>query len=415
MLLFSGAEAAFGSLAEHDILEMTRVKEGALGRMKRLLANESNLISALKLARICFTVLFLISSTSLVVLITPYMALSLAVTLPIAFLFASTLLIGVNELWAARFAAHHSLAFAAKVSPFIVVFDKVTRPLVQLYNRFLQYWSEHTGLPLESEAILAMVDDGNHGDLEEEEREMIHSIIEFRDTEAHEIMIPRTDMVCVDEEASLDFLVELIKEKGHSRIPLFKEDLDNILGIIYAKDLLRQKPGTSKSQMKLVDLARSAYFVPETKSLHDLLRDFQRDKHHMAVVLDEYGGTAGLITLEDIIEEIVGDIQDEYDREVPLVRRIDDHNYFVDAKIDLQELNNSLHIELPTEGEYESLGGFILSLTGYVPEEKEVVTFERYSFRVEKVNRNRILIVKLSLNGVSAQPNDSNPSVQDEQ
>ena len=418
VLFFSGAEAAFLTLADHDIIEMTRAKGGAIGRVKRLLREASTLLPALKLIRLCFTVSFVISSTIFAVFLAQHTVFTLIWTLPIFFIFISTILIGVNELWAARFVVHHSLAFAEKVSPLLVIFYKMTRPLGYLYNRLLRYWSRRAGVPFENdppEAILAMVEDGSHGDLEDEEREMIHSIIEFRDTQAHEIMIPRIDMVCVDEGVSLNSLIKLIREKGHSRIPLFKEDVDNILGIIYAKDLLRQKQGAGTGQMKLANLARPAYFVPETKSLHDLLRDFQRDKHHMAIVLDEYGGTAGLITLEDVIEEIVGDIQDEYDREAPLVRRIDDHNYFVDAKIDLHELNAFLNIELPTEGEYESLGGFILNLTGYVPEEKEVVTFEKYSFRVEKVKRNRILIVKLSMNGVSVPVQENKPGAQHEE
>ncbi|RMF58153.1 MAG: HlyC/CorC family transporter [Calditrichaeota bacterium] len=244
---------------------------------------------------------------------------------------------------------------------------------------------------------MAPVDDEERLDaLEDAERAMIHSIFEFGDTEVHEIMVPRTDMVCVEENTDFETLVKLIDERGHSRIPLYSEGVDNILGVIHVKDLLPYMTSEKVSRPALKELARPAYFVPETKKLGTLLKEFQRDKHHMAIVVDEYGGTAGLITLEDIIEEIVGDIQDEYDKEPPLYRKLDDQNYIIDAKIDLHELNEKLNFDLPTEGEYESLGGFILSLTGYVPDEKEVVTYGNYTFFIEKVDRNRIRRVKLT-------------------
>jgi CBS domain containing-hemolysin-like protein len=251
---------------------------------------------------------------------------------------------------------------------------------------------------LDSEKILAIVEDSEETDLEEDERQMIHSIIEFGDTEVHEIMIPRTDMVCIDEYTTLSTLTGLAKEKGHSRIPLYKDDVDNILGIIHIKDILPYSIRDNTKEPSLIKFARPAHFVPETKKLDDLLKEFQKEKHHMAIVVDEYGGTAGLVTLEDVIEEIVGDIQDEYDRELPLFQKINEKTFTVHAKIDLHELNDNLNIDLPTEGEYESLGGFILSLTGYVPEEKEIVVYEDYHFLVEKIERNRIIRIKLSIN-----------------
>jgi len=250
---------------------------------------------------------------------------------------------------------------------------------------------------VEQHRLLAFVDEQEEADLEDDERAMIHSIIEFGETQVHEIMIPRTDMVTIDENIKYNDLLELMKEKGHSRVPLFSEDIDHIVGIVHIKDLLTCTELKEKSKINLKELAREAYYVPETKRLDDLLRAFQQEKHHMAIVVDEYGGTAGLVTLEDVLEEIVGDIQDEYDQELPLIKKIDDHNFVIDAKIDLHELNETPQIELPTDGEFESLGGFILSLTGYVPSEKEEVTYENYKFFIEKVERNRIITVKVNL------------------
>ena len=201
------------------------------------------------------------------------------------------------------------------------------------------------------------------------------------------------------DKADVKKLVMLIKEKGHSRIPLYSDDVDNILGIIHIKDLLPYIGAAAEAKSpNLLRLARPAYFVPETKKLDRLLHEFRQEKGHMAIVVDEYGGTAGLVTLEDVIEEIIGDIQDEYDKEAPLFKKIEKNVYDVDAKIGLDELNDALDFDLPTDGDYESLGGFILNLTGYVPDENEVVRYENYDFLVEVVVRNRIKRVRLTVN-----------------
>ena len=155
------------------------------------------------------------------------------------------------------------------------------------------------------------------GALDQNEREMIHSIFEFRETTVKEVMIPRMDMVRIEKNTSLDDVLALVKEKGHSRIPIYDEKVDNIAGILFVKDLLPYMLGGRKVP-SLINLAREAYFVPESKTIDELLREFQKERTHMAIVVDEYGGTAGLVTLEDVIEEIVGEIHDEYDKEKPL-------------------------------------------------------------------------------------------------
>ena len=205
-------------------------------------------------------------------------------------------------------------------------------------------------------------------------------------------MIPRIDMVCVEKSISLSELIELIKTRGHTRIPLYDEKVDNILGIIHAKELLPFINGGSQ-KVDFVSLVRPALFVPESKLIDELLKDFQVEKQHMAIVVDEYGGTAGLITLEDVIEEIVGEIQDEYDIEKPLYKKIDDIHFLVDAKIDLDELNDELNMNLPVDKSYESLGGFIFNLIGSVPEKKQEIEYDRYKFIIEKIDRNRIVEV----------------------
>ncbi|TDI93526.1 MAG: HlyC/CorC family transporter, partial [Caldithrix sp.] len=291
----------------------------------------------------------------------------------------------------AEFLSFPAMVYFTLISPFIGLLAR----LFQFFSNMLDVSRKST--VLEHHKIMALVEDREeNGGLEDNERAMIDSIFEFGETEVHEIMIPRIDIVGVEENISLENLTKLIKSKGHSRIPLYNEGLDNILGIIHAKDLLPIIINGKTDIPDLKKLARPASFVPESKKLHHLLKEFQKKRQHMTIVVDEYGGTAGLVTLEDVLEEIVGEIQDEYDKEPPLYKKIDENCFLVDAKIDLDELNEELEMDLPTEGEYESLGGFIFSLTDYVPEQNEVVKYNNYRFLIKKIDRNRIIQVELT-------------------
>ena len=245
------------------------------------------------------------------------------------------------------------------------------------------------------EELKTLIDVGeDKGTLDQTEREMIHSIFEFGETMVREVMVPRMDMVCVEKSMPIEEVLTLVKEKGHSRIPVYSEQVDNIVGVLHVKDLLpymrlkKEIPG-------LVDLVRKAYFVPESKMIDELLREFQGERTHMAIVVDEYGGTAGLVTLEDVIEEIVGEIRDEYDKEKPLFRQVDEKVWLVDGKIDIEDLNEALGLEIPAEEDYESLGGFIFSLLGRIPDEKEEVRYQDLRLIVEKVQRQRIEKVRV--------------------
>jgi putative hemolysin len=269
----------------------------------------------------------------------------------------------------------------------------VLLPLADSVARFLGV--ERKRWTLSAEEIRTLVEVGEeHGELEEEERELITSIFDFGETTVREIMIPRTDMVCVPIDAPLDEVIETIREKGHSRIPVYEKNIDNIVGILHGKDLLPLVTGDLKKPIERI--TREPFFVPEGKLIHELLREFQREKMHMAIVVDEYGGTAGLVTLEDVIEEIVGEIQDEYDTEAPLWQRVDDRTIVADARLDAETLNEALDDEvIPTEEDYETLGGFLLSELGEVPAEKVTVGFHNYDFVVEEVQGNRIIKVRI--------------------
>jgi len=252
------------------------------------------------------------------------------------------------------------------VSPFLAAAD--------LHDRLVKRLA---GIPDESpeevqEEILGAVEQGKiEGVVDEEEMEMIENVLELDETTAGEIMTPRTALVAVPVTADLSTILNAIQRAGHSRIPVYEGTIDNIVGVLYAKDLLsflRKDP----KEFNLRETMRKPYFVPESKSLRDLLHEFQKQKLHIAVILDEYGGTAGLITIEDILEELVGEIADEYEDTPPeTFRKIDENTFEVDARANIKDINSELEIDLPEEEDYDTLGGFVFSHLGYIPKTGE--------------------------------------------
>lgn len=231
--------------------------------------------------------------------------------------------------------------------------------------------------------------------IEDEEKEMIASIFEFSDKLVREVMVPRIDVVSVPVEMPILETLDIILKAGHSRIPVYKNSVDNIVGILYAKDLLRfLRDG--RTDTPLGKILRPAYFIPESKKVDELLQELQLRKVHMAVVVDEYGGTAGLVTIEDLLEEIVGEIQDEYDAEEPTVETVNEHEYLFDARVPLDEANKLLGVELPSEGG-DTLGGFIYSQLGKVPAVGDRVEFENVTIQVLSVTGRRIKQVRASV------------------
>ncbi len=239
-------------------------------------------------------------------------------------------------------------------------------------------------------------EDGNVT-LEEDEREMIHSIFSFHDTAVREIMVPRIDMVSLESSDSIAEVIETVIESHHSRIPVHEGSIDKVTGILYAKDLLALvDQGRLVTEGKVVgDLARPAYYIPESKKIDEVLEEFRTKRIHMAVVIDEYGGTAGLVTLEDVLEEIVGEIEDEFDQEEQLFEWIDERSLRVDPKIDLEDLQELLGVDLPDEGS-ETLGGLIYEAAGSVPEAGDLISVADLAVTVEKIADQRILQVVIS-------------------
>lgn len=240
----------------------------------------------------------------------------------------------------------------------------------------------------------ALVDIGtHHGVIELGEREMIHKVFDFGDTVASEVMTPRTDIFALNAEQTLAEAVEQIKSQRFSRIPVYEETIDNIVGIIYAKDLLKFGRAPAPG-LKLRDLMRQPHFIPATKKVVELLREFQQKKIHFAVVVDEYGGIAGLVTLEDLLEEIVGEIADEFDVKQEAIQPMEDGAYRVSAMTPVEDLSEAIDAELP-EGDYDTVGGLVLSLFGRMPKKGESVETAGLNFTVEKMKGVRLVEIKV--------------------
>jgi putative hemolysin len=244
----------------------------------------------------------------------------------------------------------------------------------------------------EEEIRLILAAGEKEGVIEEEEREMITSIFEFGETVAREVMTPRPDISSCESNKSIDDLKREVIESGHSRIPIYEGSLDNIIGVVYAKDLLKVR-----TVENIKDKLRPAIFVPETKKVAELLHEMQAARTHMAIIVDEYGITSGLVTLEDLIEEIVGEIHDEFEREEKMIEKVDENTYVVDAKFSIVDLNDQLKLDLPLEEkEYDTIGGFVLSQLGKVPSIGDVVHFRDLVIKVDRVLKRRITRVKIS-------------------
>lgn len=268
--------------------------------------------------------------------------------------------------------------------------------ITSFFVRMMGAQIKHRGPFVTEEELRLLVTVGEEeGVLEEEETEMIHSIFEFADTTVREVMVPRIDMVTLGSEATVNEAVDLAMQGGFSRIPVYEESVgvDEIIGVLYTKDMLKQlREGHHTFPIR--NLVRSAYFVPETKKLDDLLREIRQKRVHMVVVIDEYGSVAGLVTIEDLVEEIVGDIQDEYDHEENLYEKISDDEYVFDAKINIYDFNDKMDMHLD-DADYETLGGFVYAQLDKIPNIGDVLSFEGLTFTVLATRGRRITKIQV--------------------
>ena len=320
----------------------------------------------------------------------------LLISSPIVALF----FVGLPVAWS-RYGGESALVKSLPILRFFYVLLWPVTGLLRSFERLVKVFHREkpdaAAKELEQD-IMSAVDEGTReGLLGRDERVMIKKLIDFHDTQASSIMTPRTEIVAIEAGASLKDMEQLTATEGHSRIPVYEETLDNIVGMLYAKDVLLHLANGEES-FDVRKIMRPPIFVPQTKRIGDLLRELKAEKVHIAVVLDEYGGTSGLVSIEDILEEIVGEIEDEYEptSPEPLVR-LDDHTVEVDAKVRVEQLADELNIELSNEQEVDTVGGLVFSLLGHVPRKGQEVQYQQLLFTVLDAEHRKINRLKVEL------------------
>jgi CBS domain containing-hemolysin-like protein len=312
---------------------------------------------------------------------------------------AAGLVMSALEFLAESIAMRRPETWALRLGPLVAFLEVALSPFVRLMLKLGGEVSANQNGPLHplvtEEEIMTLVDAGEEGgSIEQDEKDMIYSIFRLDDTLAREVMIPRIDIQALEESTSIPDATEMMLKTGYSRAPIFRESIDNVIGLIYVKDLL-EAWSAGNYDRSIGEIKREAFFVPEAKKVDDLLEEMQDSRFHLAIVVDEYGGTAGLVTIEDIVEEIVGEIRDEYDfAEEASYQQVEDGEYIFSGGIDLDDVNQIADADLPTDAG-ETLGGFIYSKLGRVPSPGDHLESGGLEFVVDQVVRRRIRRVRV--------------------
>ena len=387
---FSGSETAFVSCRKSRIRHLMEGGNKKAGLIHKMMEEPDKVVAAIVIGNNIVNIASSAIATSIAIDIFGNEGIGVAIGV------MTFLILMVGEITPKGFAVKNAerliLAFARPLyyvtkvlSPIATGMTAITKGFIRLSGGRLDrnpFFTEE-----EFKMLLTMAEE--EGTLEEEERERIYNVFEFSDTVAREVMTPRTDMMCLDIESSLEEARQIVVKTGFSRIPVYEENVDHIVGILYAKDLLQH----SNNKHELKDMLREPYFIPETKKIDELLKEMQKSKIHLAIAVDEYGGTAGIVTIEDLLEEIVGEIFDEYDKMNIPIRRLDDDTLIIDGMVPIDEINTLLGVRIPEDG-FETIGGFMLDQFGRIPQEGERISFDGVNFIVFKTDNVRIMKVK---------------------
>ena len=400
---FSGSEIALSSLDKLTLKRLIKEKPKKGRRIESLLMKPSRWLITILIGNNFVNIAAASMATLLVAEIiegTPGKIVGIATGV------MTFIILVFGEIIPKRYCQQRAETISLKVVGPILVLSTVLSPIVKALTFFTQIILKTAGSKrfardhlITEKEIHTLIDIGQEeGALDKQEEKLVHSALEFDETQAKEIMIPRTSMVCIDEEANLSELIDLIKRVGYSRIPVYREKVDNITGIAYAKDLLRflSEIDVDNKEMKVKEIMHPPIFVPYTTHLGEAFRKLQGEKTHLAIVVDEYGGVAGMLTLEDLLEEIVGEIEDEYDRGEEKIAILRDGSALIKAETDIDEINEKLGSHLPEETDaFESIGGLIFDLLGRIPKEGEVIQYENLRIAIVEANERRIKKVKI--------------------
>jgi CBS domain containing-hemolysin-like protein len=404
MLFFSVNLNALRMFSRVRLQEAFKASRGAEQpqRVERIVENADRLILACGFYRLVFHIGALLLLVALLSTwqgrLTPAIYL---VVFGIALAIFSVFSLAIPYAWA----KHAGEKLLSRTDGILFVFAALATPvlyLLQLYDGFVRRLA---GVPpttlqeqqeeKQEEFLEDLEQHRMEGAVDEEEQEMIENILELRESTAGEIMTPRTDLVAIDVAADLPTVLQTIREVGHSRIPVYEGNIDTVVGLIYAKDLL-EEIGRNPEHFHVRERMREVYFVPETKPLRALLHEFQDQKLHIAVVLDEFGGTAGIVTLEDILEELVGPIADEYEETPPeSVKRVDENTLEVDARTYVDDLNHEYALDLPEDEDYDTVGGFVFSRLGYIPKAGEHFDYANLKFTIALAEPRRVRRIRI--------------------
>jgi putative hemolysin len=417
---FVGAEIAFVSVRRTRLDELAEAGDRRAKRAQVLMRDPGRFLAVIQVAITFLGALAsAVAAVSIVTVVAePLRGIALiadqADTIALLFVtfIVSVVSIVLGELIPKGLALANPDRIALTVSGPITLFAKIVSPLVAVLVALTKLISKPFGIDptrtpeLSAAEIRLIVEQGSQqGVLEAEEEQMISAVMSLSDSKLHEVMVPRIDIVAIDQEASFDDAVTLVLTEGHSRTPLYKESVDHIVGILYAKDLLRII-AAGGPRPRLRDIMRPALFVPESQAVDDLLNELQRRRVHMAIVLDEYGGTAGLVTIEDLLEEIVGEIQDEFDEEEPMKVIVRDGEAILDGRADIDEMGELVDpaLELEDDEEYDTVGGFVYHRIGRVPVVGDKVAVDPFTITVVKVIGRRVGKVRVTWDAGATKP-----------
>lgn len=404
--LISGAEVAFFGLSLTDLKDLSEKKTTRGLIVVKLLERPKKLLATILIANNTINIGIVLLFKSIGDTIFSKITYSLFGLLSVRFLLevvmATFLILMFGEILPKIYANRNRIFFALFMAYPLKVLDVLFTPLsgpmragtIYMYTKLGRQKSS-----LSIDHLSRALELTSEGDTTKEEQKILEGIVSFGNTDTKQVMRPRIDIFALHEKMKFPEVLEEIKKNGYSRIPVFLENMDNVLGVLYVKDLL---PYIDRKSFNWITLIREPYFVPENKKLDDLLLEFQAKKNHLAVVVDEYGGTSGIVTLEDIIEEIVGDISDEFDDEDLIYSKLDDHNYVFEGKTTLKDFYKVVRISDETafeakKGESETIAGFVLEIAGSFPKRGEKVRFNNYVFLVESMDKKRLKQIKVTL------------------
>ena len=395
--LISGTEVAFFSLSKTDLEDESNLN---IKQVNELLEGPKKLLATILIANNFINILFILLFTYVGDFYFNNLA-SPVIKFLIEIVLVTFLILLFGEVLPKIYASRNAYSFASFMAKPMIFLNSMlsflSKPLMGL-TKVVERKLSRKQSDFSVEVLSQALELTSKGATTKEEKKILQGIVNFGNTDTSQIMCPRMDIFALASDEEFNKVTEKIIKKGHSRIPVYNENIDNIIGILYTKDLI---PHLNKKTFQWKKIIREAFFVPENKKLDDLLKEFQDMKNHMAIVVDEYGGTSGLISLEDIIEEIVGDISDEFDQNDLSYSKLDDLNYVFEGKITLKDFYKVLQIEESmfeeNKFEAETLAGFILEITGKFPKKGDKVSFRNYNFIIEAIDKKRIKQVKVNL------------------